>query len=208
MGWILRTFNSRNKWFMRHMFKSLVLPHIDYSSQLWMPVDGTNIHSLEKLQSDFFKKIPDLRGMTYWEGLESMNMLSMQRRLERYRIIYTWKILENQAPNCGIVKLEGSENTRLGRRLLVPKVNGSSQTNKLKEQAFQINGAKLFNCLPPSLRNQSVYQDEFKEKLDQYLAKVPDQPRIEGLSPGVETNSILFQTKRGQGGEQLLYPGA
>ena len=35
-----------------------------------------------------------------------MNMLSMQRRLERYRIIYIWKILENQAPNCGIKKLE------------------------------------------------------------------------------------------------------
>ena len=110
------------------------------------------------------------------------------------------EILENQAPNCGITKLEDSDNTRLGRRLIVPKVNGGSQTNQLKEQAFQINGVKLFNCLPSSLRNQSVYQDKFKEKLDQYLAKVPDQPRIDGLSPGVETNSILFQTKRGQGG--------
>ena len=52
LGWILRTFNSRNKWFMRHMFKSLLIPHIDYCSQLWMPIDGAGIHSLEKLQYD------------------------------------------------------------------------------------------------------------------------------------------------------------
>ena len=55
MGWILRTFRTRNKWFMKHMFKNLVLSHIDYCSQLWMPVDADNIHSLEKLQWDFFK---------------------------------------------------------------------------------------------------------------------------------------------------------
>ena len=112
------------------MFRSLVLPHIDYCSQLWMPVDGANVHSLEKLKSDFFKKIPDLRGMNYWEGLTDMKMLSMQRRLERYRIIYIWKILEKCAPNCGISKLEDSESSRLGRRLEVPRVNGSAkQTN-------------------------------------------------------------------------------
>ena len=70
------------------MFKSLVIPHIDYCSQLWMPVDGAGIHSLEKLQFDFFKKIPELRGLNYWDGLKSMKMLSMQRRIERYRIIY------------------------------------------------------------------------------------------------------------------------
>ena len=205
-------------WFMKHMFKSLVLPHIDYCSQLWMPVDAANIQSLEKLQSDFFKKIPDLRGMNYWESLGEMKMLSMQRRLERYRVLYVWKILEKLAPNCGVSKIEDSEITRLGRRLYVLKVNGSTRTNKLKEQAFQINGAKLFNILPSWLRNQSINSkqsnlcvqgpEDFKAKLDQYLSSIPDQPRIDGLSPGVENNSLLQQCKRGQGGGQLLNSGA
>ena len=56
LGWILRTFFSRNTWFMKHMFKTLVMPHIDYCSQLWMPVDGAGVLSLEKLQYDFFKE--------------------------------------------------------------------------------------------------------------------------------------------------------
>ena len=52
MGWILRTFQSRKKWFMKPMFKSLVIPHLDYCSQLWMPINGAGVHSLEKVQSD------------------------------------------------------------------------------------------------------------------------------------------------------------
>ena len=51
-------------------------------------------------------------------------------------------------------------------------------------------------------KNQSkcaVSLDDFKEKLDQYLESISDQPRIDGLSPGVATNSILHQTKQGQG---------
>ena len=82
-------------------------------------------------------------------------MLSIQRRFERYRIIYVWKILENFAPNCGIVLIKDSEDTRLGRRLKVPLLKGSAKINRLKEQALQIHGSKLFNCLPSIVRNQT-----------------------------------------------------
>ena len=167
---------------------------------------------------DFFKKIPELQGLTYWEALEDMNMLSIQRRFERYRIIYSWKILEDLVPNCGVVLVEDSEETRLGRKLRVPILKGSAKTKKLMEQAFQINGAKLFNCLPQMVRNLSKKSkkinqhidgpEDFKSKLDVYLSTVPDRPRVDGLSPGVETNSLLHQTKRGQGGGLLPIFGA
>ena len=37
MGWLLRTFRCRNNEFMKNTFNSLVQPHVDYCSQLWMP---------------------------------------------------------------------------------------------------------------------------------------------------------------------------
>jgi hypothetical protein len=37
--------------------------------------------------------------LDYWEHLKSLRMCSQERRRERYRIIYTWKILEGQVPN-------------------------------------------------------------------------------------------------------------
>ena len=150
---------------MKHMYKSLVLPHIDYCLQLW-------------------------------------------------------KILEKLAPNCGVLQIQDSETTRLGRRRDVLKFNGNAKTNKLKEQTFQINGAKLFNILPSWLRNQAINStkanmcvkgaEDFKANLDQLLSSIPDQPRMDGLglSPGVDNNSLLQQCKRGQGGGHLPLSGA
>ena len=89
-------------------------------------------------------------------------------------------------------------------------LKGNPRTIKLKEQAFQINGPKFFNCLLQKVRNQTgqtrkqdLYSpgaEDFKYKLDMHLETVPDQPRIDGMSPGIETNSILHQSKRGPGG--------
>ena len=122
-------FRSRNKRFMQHMFKSLVLPHIDYYSQLWTPVDGPNVHSLKKLQSDFFKKILNLRGMGYGEGLIDMKMLSMQRRMDRYRIIYILKMLKKFAPNCGIKVWKKTRSVKSEWKWQVKKIKGASHAD-------------------------------------------------------------------------------
>ena len=52
-------------------------------------------------------------------------------------------------------------------------------------------------------RKKGIGLEEFKQSLDQYLENVPDQPKIDGLTPGsqdnsgVFSNSILHQTKPG-----------
>ena len=56
-GWIYRTFYTRNPEFMRFIFNSLVQPHIDYCSQLWIPQEGPNLDKIEKLLRDFSRKI-------------------------------------------------------------------------------------------------------------------------------------------------------
>ena len=189
---------------MKHMFKTLVTPHIDYTSQLWMPITCTEIEKLEKIQRDFFRYIPSLCGLNYWDQLNRMNMISIQRRLERYRIIYSWKILENLVPNCGLEVIIDSTESRQGRRFQVPEIDRKAATSKQLDQIFQVNGPKLFNCLPPRIRNiKNVGLDDFKMALDKYLESVPDQPKIDGLTPGTQdpagvySNSILHQTKRG-----------
>ena len=122
--------------------------HIDYCSQLWTPIETGEIEKIEKLQKDFFRNIFQLKEMNYWECLEYMKINSLQRRAERYRILYTWTILEGKVPNPGIKTIQGSEDTRLGRRFPVPK-----KTGKLRAQSFHENGPKLFNALPRNLRN-------------------------------------------------------
>ena len=127
-------------------------------------------------------------------------MYSQERRLERYRILYTWKILEGMGPNCG---LEVAQSDRRGRLLKVPNLKGKQSVKSLREQSFQVNGPQLFNSLPKQIRNMTkVSVDDFKEKVDKYLENIPDEPHVDGLIPSgcnlfsaAPSNSILDQVR-------------
>ena len=121
--------------------------------------------------------------------------------MERYRIIYIWKIIEGYAPNCGVELTE--ENQRLGRKCKIPmlRTNGRAAIQTLREQSFQINGPRLFNSIPKSIGSITVHQEDFKEALDMYLSDIPDQPRIKTLVPEAidqltdrQSNSLLALT--------------
>ena len=122
--------------------------------------------------------------MNYWERLSHLKMNSLQRRNERYRIIYTWKILEWLVPKCGVEEISESENKRLGRLCKFPKLAGSTNTKKLRSQSLQLIGPSLFNSLPKKLTNiKQLGVDKFKEHLDEYLSEVPDEPKVPGAWP-------------------------
>ena len=129
-------------------------------------------------------------------------MLSEERRMERYKIIYIWKILEGKVPNCGITFVE---NGRKGRLCTIPALKKCNQRiQTIRENSFQIAGPKLFNCLPAQIRNTTKCSiDDFKFKLDQYLAKIPDEPKLPGYIPtatnqytGQPSNSIIDQVRK------------
>ena len=163
-----------------------------------MPGQARSMQAIEKLFYDFSSRIPAVREQNYWMRLQSLKMFSQERRMERYQVIYIWKILENQAPNCGICL--APENTRLGRKCKIPRLeqNGRCAIQTLREQSFQINGARLFNCSPKRHREVRKDQDDFKYKLDIFLSSIPDEPRIGSLVPTAvcrvmarQSNSLL-----------------
>ena len=203
IGWVLRSFVSRDINFMKQLWKTLIIPHIDYCSQIYMPVDKGSIATLEKLQRNFLNRIPQIRNKSYWEQLDSVKIPSIERRLERYRIMYVFKILENVVPNCGL-ELSHTINDRVGRKLLVPRIikNSPSSIKKARIQSFHYNGSCLFNILPKYLRNSTgVGTDDFKVLLDEYLKNIPDEPIIGGTPEGIDfnsqpSNSILWQKPR------------
>ena len=121
-----------------------------------------------------------------------MNMLSLQRRHERYQIIYSWKVLKNLIPNCGLQAVEALAESRRGQRLAVADIDRKASTAKQLDQMFQDHGPKVFNCLPAKKRNMTkVGLDDLKMALDKWLESIPDQPKIKGLTPGVQDWSLL-----------------
>ena len=99
ISWILCTFHTRKKEHMLMLWKSFVLPIIEYCSVLWCPSKVGNIQRIEALQWYFMRKLNVATNCNYWDVLKKLNLYSLQRRRDRYRIIYIWKILEQTTPN-------------------------------------------------------------------------------------------------------------
>ena len=77
-GWIYRTFKTREIDLMLTLWKSLVIPQLDYCSQLWSPFKCSLKQELEALQKSFFNGIPALKRLNYWEKLKKLNLFSLE----------------------------------------------------------------------------------------------------------------------------------
>merc|ERR1712243_499459 len=174
------------------LYKMLVLPILEYCSVLWTPQDVGSIQKLDTIQWSLIRKINCNNASDYWERLKSMKMYSLQRRRERYRIIYTWKILEGLVPNINN-KITSKNHARLGRKCDIPSViNG--RLSKIREASLPFNGPQLFNLLPKHIRDLSgVKLTAFKAALDNYLRKVPDEPQLPGYTAyrHASSNSLI-----------------
>ena len=176
---------------------------MDYCSQLYFTGEASDLSKIENLQRTFTKKIYKMDNLNYWERIKLLKLNSQERRMERYRIIYTWKTIEGLVPNCGI---KVHTNERRGRFCEIPPINGraTQRLKTLREKSFNIHGPKLFNALPCSIRNTSKCSiEEFKMKLDQWLVNIPDQPRTPTLVPEAldqftakASNTIIDQARR------------
>ena len=82
--------------------------------------------------------------------------------------------------------IESNSSERRGWLCVIPTAKGSISVQKLRDQSFQLAGPRLFNCLPKTVRNMTkVSVDELKEKLDNFLACLPDHPKIGNLVPNI-----------------------
>ena len=138
------------------------------------------------------KNIRGIKGLSYWQQLKELKLYS----LERYIIIYTWRILEGQDPNLECTPILSQWHQRRGRERKVPQVRGSTSSS-VKQARFSsvaIRGPRLFNSLPQAIRNiTNCNTHTFKRSFDQFLSSIPDEPFIHGCTRyrRCETNSLV-----------------
>ncbi len=174
-GWILRTFHARHSLLMMTLFKSLVISRLDYASQLWSPYKLHHINQIEKIQRSFTKHITGIESMSYCDRLKHLTIYSLQRRRDRYLVIYMWKIAEQLVPNLSPT-IDFQKSDRRGRMCYVNSVP-ANHLGTLCHNSFRWKATRLFNTIPKHLRditNCSVLC--FKKKLDIYLKTITDSP--------------------------------
>ena len=69
-----------------------------------------------------------------------------------------------------------------------------AKVRNARQSSLAVHGAKLFNLLPASLRNEDSGDVAlFMNHLDIFLSEVPDQPTIAGMGRSARSNSLIDQ---------------
>ena len=199
-GLILRTFHSREPEVMLKLFNTYIRSKLEYCCSVWSPSLQKEINELERIQKTFTSKIKGLENLDYHQRLKSLKLYSLERRRERYLIIYAWQMLENIKEN--ILELKSSNNRR-SRVIWSRPIRWIYRGKNIKHSHRTIihdstakKMERLFNCLPPYLRNiKEKTTETFKLHLDKWLHNVPDLPRIDNYVARVAaaSNSIINQ---------------
>ena len=194
-GWALRTFRGRGRYLLLTILRSLIQPRLDYCSQLWSPRDQSSINRLEAVQRQFLSHIRDsaITGMNYWEKLSHLRVYSQERRRERYQICFLWKLSQGLVEGYSMKWQWSDRRGRLAIPATIPRKT-PAKVRAAREHSLGVHGAHLFNILPQSLRNENSGDFLlFKNHLDIFLAKIPDQPTTPGLGRAAASNSLLDQ---------------
>ena len=197
-SWILRTFHTRKPIFLRKIWKLLVQCHMDYGSILWSPVSNKKDNrDLEGPLRAYTRKGTDMYSKTYWERLKTFKLTSVQRRNERYKLLYIWKALNGLVPSLNI-NWKADTINRSGPLLEVKPAKGTNDSTKNLVRDSLLNfGVMMYNQLPVYIRTFRGELSDFKSLLDRCLSMYPDEPATENLTPtgkslmGKPSNSLL-----------------
>ena len=187
-SWSLSVFRYRDHHTMLTLYKSLVRSHLEYCCPLWNPHNNIgNIKLLESVQRSFTAKIAGYSDLNYWERIASLKLMSLQRRRERYLLIYMWKILHGIVPNS--IKVQWYHNDRSGIKATLPAVPKHKSKLSVNENSFGVIGPRLWNTIPAACTLAPTLQ-KFKDTLQTHLNTIPDLPPV-GNYTTINHNSLL-----------------
>ena len=110
---------------------------------------------------------------------EALDLLSQERRCERYIIIFIWKISQGFVRLCYAFPAKFKERP-VSRYSSLDKTMPSPVVNA-QEALIKVKGAHLFNLIPCELLGMSgVTAETFKAHLDEWLSTILDEPTIPG----------------------------
>ena len=180
-SWILSVFKDRSAQTMLPLYTSLIRSRLEYCSPLWNPSKVCDIMKLESVQRTYTAKISEVRHMSYWDRLKSLNLMSLQRRRERYMVLHMYKILNQLAPNDLSLQFHPTH-----RRGICCKIPPLVKNCKLKHQtaydeSFAVSGPKLWNLIPKTIKEKPTL-DSFKAALTKFIMTVPDNPPVPGIA--------------------------
>ena len=192
---------SANK--MLPLYKLLVRTKVEYNCPLWNPSKIEDIKRIESVQRSFTSKINEVNHLAYWDRLKKLQLMSLQRRRERFIILQVYKVFHDLSPND--LQLELTDSARRGPCCKIPPLSktSSAKSQSIFDTSFRISSAKLWNRVPKDIRAKPSF-NSFKSALTKYLLQLPDRPPVPGIS---SNNSLLDLSPEEPYVDNSLYGG-
>ena len=86
------SFTSRNVDFLIFMYRTYVLPKLDYASCVWSPYFKKDVDLLENVQRKFTKFLPEMFNVPYLERLKILNLVTLEERRIFLDIILVYRM--------------------------------------------------------------------------------------------------------------------
>jgi hypothetical protein len=163
---LFRGFVTRNLYVMRRAFTTYVRPILEYNSVVWNPSLIHQIETLENVQRQFSKRIPQLSALTYLERLALLDLEPLEMRRLKLDLIYYFKILNRLTafnPNDVFLIYTPSVSSRSNTPYLQKPIK---TTNKHLNHLFY-RQVDVWNALPNSIRLASSLP-VFKYELNKF----------------------------------------
>ena len=184
-NWVLSDFSDRSKDVLLTLYKSIVRRRLEYTCPVWNPSSMQDIKKLESTHRAFTRYISGCQGLSYWDRLKKLGLMSLQRRRE-----HLWKIWQGAVPNA--LDIQFYDHTRLGTRCKIPatKKNFTILSRSIYDHSFAVRGPKRWNAMPKNIKCAPSFE-VFKSKLTSHLMSIiPDLPPLPGYTTP-NSNSIL-----------------
>ena len=147
-----RISNFLNEQCRMNVYKSFISANFNYCPIVWLFCGKTNLNKLEKLQERALATVFCDNSLTYEDMLEKSGQLRIRLNLIRLVAIDMFKCMNDLNPlyiNEMFIGKDSGYNLRDQSRLLQPKFN----TKRYGYRSFKYFGSKVWNCLPPSVKN-------------------------------------------------------
>jgi hypothetical protein len=173
LGMINRTFNCKNKYIIKKLYKSLVRPHLDSCVQAWRPHLRKDIEVLEKVQKRATKMVDGYGGLKYEERLRRIGLTELEVRRERADLLEVFKILKGMEGLDGekfFMKAKDVTKERVtrGHSLKLYKKGVRKDVGKF---SFGNRVVDAWNALPNEIDEEETVNG-FKRIVDRHLGRV------------------------------------
>ena len=190
-GWVLSCIHDRSPNTMLTLYKLFVRSRLEYGCPLWNGLSLTEVREIEAIQRSFTNRIncpPDVTN--YWDRLKYFQLMSLQRRRERYTIVYMWKIYYCKISND--LGISFADNARFGPRAIIPPLQSSvaSKAQNIFDKSFAVKGPQMWNIVPKNVKIIKELE-RFKIELNKWLLNIPDRPPVHGYV--TQNNNLILE---------------